>query len=147
MYSANMAPLATFSCRTSIGSPGTVRRLASVLSRTATWSCSGMPSSIPMTRIGSVEASSVMMSKPSEPTSGSRQRDAVRADLVLELGHPTRREHPRQEPSVHRVDRRVLEHDHARRQLDVGLHDVEDVAAGAREHLPVPERLLDVGVA
>jgi hypothetical protein len=73
--------------------------------------------------------------------------DAVRPDMVFELGHATGGEHPRQEPSVCGVDRRVLEHDHARRQLDVGLHDVEDVAAGAREHLPVPEGLLDIGVA
>ena len=32
-------------------------------------------------------------------------------------------------------------------QLDAGLDDVEDVAAGVREGLPVDERLLDVGVS
>ena len=34
---------------TSMGWPGSVRRLSSVLLRTATWSCSGMPRSMPMT--------------------------------------------------------------------------------------------------
>ncbi len=33
-----------------------------------------MPSSIPMTRIGIIAASSATTSKPSDPTSGSRQR-------------------------------------------------------------------------
>ena len=74
-------------------------------------------------------------------------RGAELAHLVLERGHPPRREHPRHQAAVHRVDRRVLEQDHARRQLDVGLDDVEDVAARVGERLPVDERLLDVGVA
>ena len=117
------------------------------MSRTASWSCSGMPSSMPITRIGISAPRSATKSKPSEPTSGSRQRDAELADLVLERGHPPRREHPRHQAAVHRVDRRVLEQDHARRQLDVGLDDLEDVAAGAGERLPVDERLLDVVVA
>ena len=73
--------------------------------------------------------------------------DAELAHLVLERGHAPRGEHPRHEPAVHRVDRRVLEQDHAGRELDAGLDDVEDVAAGVRERLPVDERLLDVGVA
>ena len=34
-----------------------------------------------------------------------------------------------------------------RRELDAGLDDLEDVAAGVGERLPVDERLLDVGVA
>ena len=69
------------------------------------------------------------------------------AHLVLELGHRTRREHARHEPAVHAVQRRVLEHDHATGQLDAGTDDVEDVAAGAREPLPVDHAALDVGVA
>ena len=58
---------------TFIGVPGLVRRLASLASRTETCSDSGMPSSMPMTRIGIIAASSAMMSNPSVPTSGSRQ--------------------------------------------------------------------------
>ena len=73
--------------------------------------------------------------------------DAELADLVLERRHPPRREDPRHEAPVHGVDRRVLEEDHARRQIDARLDDVEDVAARARERLPVHERLLDVLVA
>ena len=78
-----------------------------------------------------------MMSKPSEPTSGSRQRTQNVADLVLERGHPPGREDPGHEAAVHGVQRRVLEEDHAGRQLDAGLDDVEDVAAGVGERLPV----------
>ena len=88
-----------------------------------------------------------MMSKPPEPTSGSRMPDAELADLVLELRHRARREDPRHEAAVHAVQRRVLEQDHARRQLDARLDDVEDVAARVRERLPVDERLLDVRVS
>ena len=86
-----------------------------------------------MTRIGITDASSVMTSKPPEPTSGIEDADAVLAHLVLELGHGARREHARHEAPVHAVLRRVFEHDHARRELDAGADDVEDVAAGARE--------------
>ena len=69
-----MLPSAILSAFTTfIGAPGLVRRLASLASRTAICSDSGMPSSIPITRIGIIEASSAMMSNPSEPTSGSRQ--------------------------------------------------------------------------
>ena len=43
------------------------------MSRISSWSASGIPSSIPITRIGICEANSRMMSKRSSPTSGSRQ--------------------------------------------------------------------------
>ena len=72
--------------------------------------------------------------------------DAVVAHLVLERGHAPRGEDPGHEAPVHRVRRRVLEQDDARRELHAGLDDVEDVAAGVGEDLPVDERLLDVGV-
>jgi hypothetical protein len=36
-------------------------------------------------------------------------------------------------PSVHGVDRRILEQDHAGRQLHTGTDDVEDIATRARE--------------
>ena len=69
-----MRPSAILSASvTFIGAPGLVRRLASLASRTEICSDSGMPSSMPMTRMGIIEASSEMMSNPSEPTSGSRQ--------------------------------------------------------------------------
>ncbi|GAB4724745.1 hypothetical protein MOKP126_43530 [Mycobacterium avium subsp. hominissuis] len=56
------------------GAPGLVRRLASLASRTETCSDSGIPNNIPITRIGIIDASSAMMSKLEEPTSGSRHR-------------------------------------------------------------------------
>jgi hypothetical protein len=45
------------------------------------------------------------------------------------------------------VRRRVLEHDHAGREIHPGLDDLEDVAAAVRERLPVDQALLHVGVA
>ncbi len=59
---------------TRIGSPGRVRNMVSVRSRTATWSDSGIPSSIPITRIGTTLANSATISKVGSPTSSSRQR-------------------------------------------------------------------------
>jgi hypothetical protein len=73
--------------------------------------------------------------------------DAVGADLVLQLGHAPGREHPGHEAAVAGVDRRVLEQQHARGQLDARADDVEDVAAGVGEGLPVPQAPLDVGEA
>ena len=73
---------------------------------------------MPITRIGITDASSVMMSKPPEPDEGIEDPDAVRAYLVLELGHRTWGEHTRHEAAVHAVQRRVLEHDHAAGELD-----------------------------
>ena len=132
---------------TRMGWPGLVRRSASVCSRTATWSCSGMPRSMPITRMGSSAPSSAMMSKPADPTSGSRQPAQYcrtwSSSAAMRLGVKTRDI----EPAVHRCGRRILEHDHAGRELDVRLDDVEDVAAGVGEHLPVHERLLDVRMA
>ena len=43
-------------------------------SRIASWSCSGMPSSMPIVRIGIWAPRSAMKSKPPLPTSGSRLR-------------------------------------------------------------------------
>ena len=75
---------------------------------------------------------------------GIEAADAVAADLILELGHPFRREDPRQKPTLGRVDRGILEHHHALGQRDVRLDDVEDVAVGAGEHPPVHQRPLDI---
>ena len=97
-----------------------------------------------MTRMGITEASSSMMSKRSDPIEWVEATGAEVADLVLERRHPSGREDPRHEAAVHGVHGRVLEQDDARRQLDVGFDDVEDVATGVREHLPVDQPLLDI---
>ena len=142
-----MSPLATFSFFTAIGCPGTVRRLASVLLRTATWSDSGMPSSIPITRMGSSVASSAMMSKPSEPTSGSRQRTQYwrtwSSSAAMRRGVNTRDMRPRCIVCTGGSSKRIT----PGRQVDAGADDVEDVAAGVGEVLPGAQRRLDVGVA
>jgi len=51
-----------------------VRRFASERARTACWSSSGIPSSIPITAIGILPPMSAMKSNEFAPTSGSRQR-------------------------------------------------------------------------
>ena len=66
-----MAPVTKFS-ETCIGSPASVRRLASTWSRTASWSLSGMPRSMLITCIGIRAPRSAMKSKWSSPMSGSR---------------------------------------------------------------------------
>ena len=118
---------------TAIGSPGTVRRLASVLFADGDLVLLGdaeQHADDPHRQLGGELGDDV-------EAVGADQRveaaDAVLADLVFERRHPPRGEHPRHEAAVHRVHRRVLEEDHARRQLDAGLDDVEDVAAGAGE--------------
>ena len=73
MYSSNMplprkSPVGTYS------SPSSILRPSSSVSRMASWSCSGMPSSMPITRIGIWAPRSPMKSKPPLPTSGSRLR-------------------------------------------------------------------------
>ena len=100
-----------------------------------------------MTRIGITEAELGDDVEAAGADERIEDADAVLAHLVLELGHRARREHARHEAAVHTVLRRVFEHDHAARELDAGADDVEDVAAGAREPLPVDHALLDVGVA
>ena len=106
-----------------------------------------MPSSMPITRIGICAPRSATKSKPPVPTSGSRLRGAELADLRLERGHPPRREHAGQQAPVDGVDRRVLEDEHARRHLDVGLDQLEDPASARDVGLAVDEAPLDVFVA
>ena len=55
-----------------MGLPASVRSDASTCSRIATWSCSGIPSSMPITRIGICAPRSATKSKRPVPTSGSR---------------------------------------------------------------------------
>ena len=62
------------------------------------------------------------------------------ADLGFEVADLARREHASQQFAVHVVDRRVLEDDHAGRNVDVGLDQLDDRAAGRAERLVVDER-------
>ena len=63
---------------------------------------------------------------------------AQRADLGLERVHLRRREDPGQDTAVRGVERRVLEDEHAGRQLDVGFDQLEDAAAGRAERARRP---------
>ena len=80
-----------------------------------------------------------------EPTSGSRHAAQNARTLSSSSLHPLRREHPRDERTVHGVQRRVLVDEHARRHDRVCLDHLEDVALGRAEPLPVLQRRLDVG--
>ena len=57
-----------------VGASRFMPRLPSLRSRIASWSASGIPSSIPIVRIGIWAPRSAMKSKPPEPTFGSRLR-------------------------------------------------------------------------
>ena len=71
-------------------------------------------------------------------------RCAELADLRFERVHLPRREHPRQQRSVHGVDRRILEDEDARRHLDVRLDQLDDAAPTGDVGLPVDESPFDV---
>ena len=85
-----------------------------------------------------------MKSKPSVPTSGSRLSRAERAHLRFQLGDAARREHARQQRTVHVVRRRVLEQDAAGRDLDALLDQLEHRAATGAVGAPVDRAALDV---
>jgi hypothetical protein len=72
MYSSNSEPLTRPDSPTFIGLPGSVRNVLSAWSRIADWSDSGIPRSMPMTRIGISAPRSLTKSNRSVPTSGSR---------------------------------------------------------------------------
>jgi hypothetical protein len=55
------------------------------------------------------------------------------------------REHPPQQLAVHVVDRRVFEDQHARRDVEVGLDQLQDYATRRTERGVVDQRLIDVG--
>ena len=100
-----------------------------------------------MTRIGISAPRSCDEVEPVGADERVEAGGAELADLLLERVHPPRREDPRHQAAVHGVHGRVLEQHHARRQLHARLDDLEDVAPGVGERLPVDERLLHVGVA
>ncbi len=67
---------------------------------------------------------------------GVEAAGAELAELRLEGVHLPRREHPREQPPVHRVDGRVLEDEHARGHLDVGPDQLEDRRPWPRSRWP-----------
>ena len=60
--------------RDASSSPSSIRKPSSRRSRIASWSCSGMPSSMPIVRMGICAPRSAMKSNRPAPTSGSRLR-------------------------------------------------------------------------
>ncbi len=114
------------------GRPASVRRLSLARSRIASWSASGMPSSMrddAHRHLGAEVADEV------EAVGADERVEAARAeltDLWFEFGHAPRSEHPRQQAPVDRVGRRVFEDQDPRRHLDAGLDDLEDAAACRR---------------
>ena len=94
MYSAYICPLAMDSCFTFIGLPDVVRRKASDLSRIAGCADSGMPSNIPITRMGISAPRSAAKSNRSLSAERIEAGGAEVAHLLLQRGHPAGREHP-----------------------------------------------------
>ena len=82
-----------------IGLPGSVRIAASTWSRTASWSCSGIPSSMLITRIGIWAPRSATKSNRPAPISGSRlsaQNSRIfGSSACIFLGVKTRETSPR----------------------------------------------------
>ena len=97
---------------------------------------------MPITRIGICAPRSATKSNRPVPTSGSRLLRAELADLGLQRVDLARGEHPGQQLAVDVVDRRILENHCAGRDLDVGLDQLEDRAAGRAEGFVVHERLV-----
>ena len=130
-----------------MGLPASVRICALAWSRIISWSSSGMPSSALITCIGICAPRSATKSNRPVPDQRVQALRAVLADLRLERVDLARREHPRQQLAVDVVNRRILENDRAGRDLDVGLDQFDDRAAGRAERLVVHQRLVDVGEA
>ena len=100
---------------------------------------SGMPSSMPMVRIGIWAPRSAMKSKPPLPTSGSRVR-AQNSRILGSRAFILRGVNTRDSRlPVDVVVRRVLEDDGARGHLDVGLDQLEQGALAGDVGLPVDE--------
>ena len=81
------------------------------------------------------------------PDEGVESPGRIPAHLRLDRSETPGREHAAQEPAVQVVIRRVLEDEHARRQLDARLDDLDDGALGRAVGLPLDAAPLDVGVA
>ncbi len=66
------------------------------------------------------------------------------ADLGFESADLARGEHPGQQLAMDVVDRRILENDEARRDVDVGLHGFQHVTPGRAERFDVDRCTVDV---
>ena len=73
-----------------------------------------------MVRSGISTPNSPMTSNSSRPTSASSALDAVAAHERFEVEHPPRREDPREQRPMRVVDRRILEEQDPRWDLDAG---------------------------
>ena len=110
------------------GWPGTLRVLSLTRSRTVSWSLSGMPSSMPMTRIGICAPKSRDEVEPvARPRAdrGTRAQNAriCGSSAAIFRGVNT----ARQQPAVDRVQRRIFEDEDPRRHVDARPDEVEDV--------------------
>ncbi len=117
--------------------PSVSRRPSSMRSRIASWSCSGMPSSMPMVRMGICAPRSPMKSNPRRTDQRVEAAGAELPDLRLERVDLPGREDPRQQAAVEVVGRRVLEDDRARGHLHAALDQLEHGALGRDVGLPV----------
>ncbi len=113
-------------------------------SRMASWSCSGMPNSMPMVRMGIWAPRSAMKSKPPFSTSGSRLRAAEFPDLGLEVIEIAGCEHAGEQAAMDVVGGGVLEDDRSRRNLHSTLDELEHRPLAGDVGLPVLGATLDV---
>src|SRR5579875_1499558 len=144
MYSSNCsAPKVGFSA-TGIASPAFVRRLRSAISLTAGWSASGMPKSMPMTRMGTKIRDEVKLSYPHQRV---ERRRAKLTDLGLQRSDAPRREHAREQGAMYIVHRRILEDQSAWRKIDVRLDQLENASLSRDEAFGIHEAALTVGIA
>ena len=91
-----------------------------------------MPSNMLIVFIGTWAPRSAMMSKRSLPTNGSRQWRQNSRTLSSSSATRRGREHRDMSTAMDGVVRRILEDEHARRQLDVRPDELEDPALRPR---------------
>lgn len=82
--------------------------------------------------------------EPIRADDGVQTAGTERPNLVFQLRDPPRCEHPVQHLAVHRVHRRILEDEHARRHLDISADEVQNRATARYERLVIGEDPLDV---
>ena len=88
---------------------------------------------MPITRIGICAPMSSTKSKLPGTDERIQAARTEFADLGLQGADLARGEHARQQLAVDVVDRRVLENQHARRDLDIRLDQLQDRTAGRDE--------------
>ena len=74
-----------------------------------------------------------------EPTSGSSDWAQNSRIMRLKRGDFAWGEHPRQQLAVHVMDRRIFEDEHARRDVEIGLDQLQDDAPGGTERAVVDQ--------